>query len=282
MIEREIMEGKINKEGPLSGDMENVDVHIKSKEKDVEGQSAKEELDIKSLTDAELWKQLCSYGVNPGPILPSTRTVYESKLQQLMKQCPGAAAGEKRRKVDCEKENVGAKGPAADVVLQNSNFRVSAECACGSDNKAPVDEITERQKKLLSPDSEHSLAKIVAELQEILPESKMAPHRSQGLRKKAGNSSETSKQKKSDKLHLDYGHPDASTVGTSSRRRTLRETPPSLKKCPESKPQPTCEKTADGLIPIRIKIAVFCFFVFLLFVYVAMETNPFTTFFIRK
>lgn len=57
--------------GPLFGDMENVtvDVHIKSKEQDIEGQGVKEEIDIKTLTDTELWKQLCSYGVNPGPIL---------------------------------------------------------------------------------------------------------------------------------------------------------------------------------------------------------------------
>ncbi|XP_026532620.1 LEM domain-containing protein 1 [Notechis scutatus] len=266
--------------------MENVtvDVLIKNKERDTEGgQSVKEEVDIKSLTDTELWKQLCSYGVNPGPILPSTRTVYENKLQQLMTQCPGAAAGEKSRKVDCERENVGANVPPAEVVLQNSNFRVSAERACSSDNKEPLDEITERQKKLLSPDSEHSLAKIVAELQEILPEGKMASHRSQGLRKKVGNSPEMSKQKKSDKLHIDYGHPDANTVGTSSRRRTLRETPPpSLKKCPENKPQKTCEKPAEVLMPMQIKIAVFCVCVFLLFAYVAMETSPFTTFFSRK
>ncbi|ETE68298.1 hypothetical protein L345_05908, partial [Ophiophagus hannah] len=228
---------------PLFGDMENVtvDVHIKNKEQDT-GQSVKEEVDIKSLTDTELWKQLCSYGVNPGPILL----------------------------------------PPAEVILQNSNFRVSAECACSSDNKEPLDEITERQKKLLLPDSEHSLAKIVAELQEILPEGKMASHRSQGLRKKVGNSPETSKQKKSDKLHIDYGHPDANTVGTSSRRRTLRETPPSLMKCPENKPQKTCEKPAEGLMPMRIKIAVFCVCVFLLFAYVAMETSPFTSFFSRK
>lgn len=33
--------------------------------------------------------------------------------------------------------------------------------------KAPLDEITERQKKLLSPDSEHSLAKIVAEVSTV-------------------------------------------------------------------------------------------------------------------
>lgn len=45
-------------------------------------------------------------------VVASTRMVYESKLQQLMKQCPEAAAGEKSLKVDCEKENVGAKGNA--------------------------------------------------------------------------------------------------------------------------------------------------------------------------
>ncbi|XP_025022506.1 LEM domain-containing protein 1 [Python bivittatus] len=264
--------------------MENVtvDLHIESKEQDTTEQSLEEEVDVKTLTDTELWKQLCLYGVSPGPILPSTRTVYESKLLQLMKQCPGAAAGEQSKLEDCERENVAAKGQSTEVVLQNSNFKVSPECACSPDNKAPLDEITERQKKLLSPDSEHSLAKIVAELQEILPEGKMASHRSQGLRKKVSNSPETSKQKKSDALHIDYGHPDANSVGTSSRKRTLRETPPSVKKRPEIKSQKACEKPAGGLIPTRIKIAVFCIFVFLLFVYVTMETSPFTTFFSRK
>ncbi|XP_063156157.1 LEM domain-containing protein 1 [Candoia aspera] len=264
--------------------MENVtvDLHIESKEQGTAEQSLKEDVDVKTLSDTELWKQLCVYGVSPGPILPSTRTVYENKLLQLMKQCPGAAAGEKSRLDDCERENVGAKGQTTEVILQNSNFRGSAECACSSDNKAPLDEITERQKKLLSPDSEHSLAKIVAELQEILPEGKMASHRTQGLRKKIGNSPETSKQKKSDALHIDYGHPDASSVGTSSRRRTLREIPPSVKKRPETKPQKACEKPAEGVIPMRIKIVVFCIFVFLLFVYVTMETSPFPTFFSRK
>ncbi|XP_053310380.1 LEM domain-containing protein 1 isoform X2 [Spea bombifrons] len=41
-------------------------------------------MDVKSLSNTELKEQLLKRGVKPGPILPSTRSVYERKLQQLM------------------------------------------------------------------------------------------------------------------------------------------------------------------------------------------------------
>uniref|UniRef100_A0A8C5LNX9 LEM domain-containing protein n=1 Tax=Leptobrachium leishanense TaxID=445787 RepID=A0A8C5LNX9_9ANUR len=51
----------------------------------VEDQETREGMmDVKSLSNSELKEQLLKLGVKPGPILPSTRRVYEKKLVQLM------------------------------------------------------------------------------------------------------------------------------------------------------------------------------------------------------
>ncbi|XP_062975387.1 LEM domain-containing protein 1 [Elgaria multicarinata webbii] len=261
-----------------------VDVLIESKEQDSAKQDFKDEIDVKALDDTELRKQLCIYGICPGPILPSTRTTYEKKLMQLMQQCPTVAAEEKSRLDDSELENDGGKGQTTEVVLQTNNLKVTAECASGLDNKSAID-VVERQKKLLSPDVEHSLARIVAELQEILPEGKVALQRSQGLRRKAAGSPESNcRKKRSDSPHIDYGYPDANSVGQSTRRKTVREDCP-VKQSPEIKCQVAPVNQREGRIPTRVKIAVFAIFLFLLFVFVTMETNlenPFASFIMGK
>ncbi|XP_066525720.1 thymopoietin b isoform X2 [Hoplias malabaricus] len=48
----------------------------------------KEEMDVSSLTDEDLKVQLLKYGINPGPILSSTRKLYERRLQKLVDQPP--------------------------------------------------------------------------------------------------------------------------------------------------------------------------------------------------
>ncbi|XP_017555557.1 thymopoietin b isoform X2 [Pygocentrus nattereri] len=48
----------------------------------------KEELDLSSLTDEDLKVQLLKYGINPGPIVVSTRKLYEKRLQKLLDQPP--------------------------------------------------------------------------------------------------------------------------------------------------------------------------------------------------
>ncbi|XP_060759471.1 thymopoietin a isoform X2 [Neoarius graeffei] len=47
-----------------------------------------EEIDVTDLTSEELKDQLLKYGVNAGPIVASTRKVYEKKLQRLLDQGP--------------------------------------------------------------------------------------------------------------------------------------------------------------------------------------------------
>ncbi|KAL2770968.1 LEM domain-containing protein 1 isoform 3, partial [Daubentonia madagascariensis] len=47
-------------------------------------------VDVKCLNDCELQNQLEKLGFSPGPILPSTRKLYEKKLVQLLVSPPCA------------------------------------------------------------------------------------------------------------------------------------------------------------------------------------------------
>eukprot|EP00066_Takifugu_rubripes_P004365 XP_003967692.1 PREDICTED: lamina-associated polypeptide 2, isoforms beta/delta/epsilon/gamma-like [Takifugu rubripes] len=51
-----------------------------------------EEEEVTDLTDEDLRQQLAKYGVDTGPIVASTRKLYERKLQKLLDQPPGAEA----------------------------------------------------------------------------------------------------------------------------------------------------------------------------------------------
>lgn len=263
-----------------------VDVIIENKEKDSLELLTRDENDVKALNDTELREKLSAYGISPGPILPSTRATYENKLLQLMNEDPAIEAEEEGRCNDNEKEKNEELGQTTEVVFQANNLRVRAGCASEleHENNPPVN-VVERQKKLLSPDVEHSLAKIVAELQEILPEGKVALNRSQGQRRRVGSSPDRNYGRKINNTpYLDYGYPDANSVGASTRRRTaVRETAASLKQNPKIKS--LMEPETEGLIPTRVGIAVFAVFIFLLFVYVTMETNldnPFRNFIMGK
>ncbi|KFO72740.1 Lamina-associated polypeptide 2, isoforms beta/delta/epsilon/gamma, partial [Cuculus canorus] len=48
----------------------------------------KDDLDITEMSNEDLQEQLVKYGVNPGPIVATTRKLYEKKLLKLMEQGP--------------------------------------------------------------------------------------------------------------------------------------------------------------------------------------------------
>ncbi|NWW44389.1 LAP2B protein, partial [Pedionomus torquatus] len=48
----------------------------------------KDDLDITEMSNEDLQEQLLKYGVNPGPIVATTRKLYEKKLLKLMEQGP--------------------------------------------------------------------------------------------------------------------------------------------------------------------------------------------------
>ncbi|XP_014745030.1 PREDICTED: thymopoietin isoform X2 [Sturnus vulgaris] len=52
----------------------------------------KDDLDITEMSNEDLQEQLMKYGVNPGPIVATTRKLYEKKLLKLMEQGPDVKA----------------------------------------------------------------------------------------------------------------------------------------------------------------------------------------------
>ncbi|XP_065598794.1 thymopoietin isoform X1 [Cyrtonyx montezumae] len=48
----------------------------------------KDDLDVSELSNEDLQEQLIKYGINPGPIVATTRKLYEKKLLKLMEQGP--------------------------------------------------------------------------------------------------------------------------------------------------------------------------------------------------
>ncbi|XP_077190843.1 LEM domain-containing protein 1 isoform X3 [Paroedura picta] len=233
-----------------------VDVIIEKQNEDSPKQDFKDETDVKALNDTELREQLSEYGISPGPILPSTRTIYEKKLLQFMKESPAVADKQKTDDSVSDEGKDAEQGRTTQAALETNSLKVTAECASGADN-----------------------------LQEILPEGKVAAYRAQGQRRKSSSSPERNhRQMKGDIPHEDYGYPEAST-GQSTRRRSTKENPLSLKKSPEIKSEVVPGQPDEGFIPMRVKMAVFAIFVFILLIYVTMETNrdnPFIAFITGK
>ncbi|XP_074791983.1 LEM domain-containing protein 1 [Natator depressus] len=273
-----------------------VGVLIEKQEQENRDQDATDEISIKLLSDNELQEKLLMYGAEPGPILPSTRTLYENKLRQLVNPSPQGLCAKPKESGDLDRdsESEEEKETGTEVVLETKDFKVTAACATGY-CKAPHIEFSERHKKLLAPDADYSLAKIVAEEKQILPEDKLPAHRTQGQKRSGGGSPQASRRTKAadtmgDSVGKDDGQgetwfPDPrSPIGISpAKRRSVRESDQSTQniveksKVEKEKPKAAAlerEEVHRGILSMPIRIAILAIFVFVLFVYVTMETNP--------
>ncbi|XP_067387760.1 LEM domain-containing protein 1 isoform X3 [Emydura macquarii macquarii] len=273
-----------------------VGVLIEKREQENKDQDTTDEISVKLLSDSELQEKLLMYGAEPGPILPSTRTLYENKLLQLVNPSSLGLRAKPNESGDLDQssENEEEKETSTEIVLETKDFKVTAACAAGY-SKVPHTEVSERHKKLLAPDADYSLAKIVAELEQILPDDKLSAHRTQGQKRSGGSSPQASRRTKAadttgDTVGKDDGQgetwlPDPrSPIGISpARRRPVRESDLSTQniveklKVENKKPKAGVlqqEETHRGILPMPIRIAILAIFVFILFVYVTMETNP--------
>ncbi|KAH1171176.1 hypothetical protein KIL84_006794, partial [Mauremys mutica] len=272
-----------------------VGVLIEKQEQENRDQDTTDEISIKLLSDNELQEKLLMYGTEPGPILPSTRTLYENKLLQLVNPSPQGLRAKPKESGDLDQssESEEEKETSTEVVLETKDFKVTAACATGY-SKAPHTEFSERHKKLLAPDADYSLAKIVAEEKQILPEDKLPAHRTQGQKRSGGSSPQASRRTKAadtmgDSVSKDDGQGETwfpeprSPIGISPRRRSVRESDPSTQniveksKVEKEKPKASAlehKEAHRGILSMPIRIAILAIFVFVLFVYVTMETNP--------
>ncbi|XDB58329.1 hypothetical protein AB1E18_011742 [Capra hircus] len=96
-------------------------------------------VEVTCLSDAELQNKLNTLGFPPGPILPSTRKVYEKKLMQLLVSTPRAPPKKNRPgKLSRARDNDGSEEFNATIILKR-NITPSSEKSKGPKNlSSPV------------------------------------------------------------------------------------------------------------------------------------------------
>ncbi|XP_075605408.1 thymopoietin isoform X5 [Balearica regulorum gibbericeps] len=70
----------------------------------------KDDLDITEMSNEDLQEQLVKYGLNPGPIVATTRKLYEKKLLKLMEQDPELKGPVPLPAISSAAENAGQNG----------------------------------------------------------------------------------------------------------------------------------------------------------------------------
>ncbi|XP_025908858.1 uncharacterized protein LOC112959120 [Nothoprocta perdicaria] len=222
-----------------------------------------EELQVQRLSDSELREQLLLYGAEPGPVLrthagnagwevalnppASTRTVYENKLLQLMDQSVSSGYDELEDSESSENEEQKNEEGNTQVMLETKDFKVAAACASGYCKPSSM-EGPERHKKVLLPNADDSLAKIMAEesLEQILPEDKLPVPWTQG-QKRPGGSSPQGSPKAIHTTKTDEAPKDG--TGEEEQDETWFSdtwSPPGIRKRPEKEDeQSPAQKTAE-------------------------------------
>ncbi|XP_052056890.1 LEM domain-containing protein 1 isoform X2 [Apodemus sylvaticus] len=78
-------------------------------------------VDVKCLSDYELHKHLRTLGFTPGPILPSTRKMYEKKLVQLLASPPSELPVVKRPgRLHGPEDSDDSEDPAVNIILKGN------------------------------------------------------------------------------------------------------------------------------------------------------------------
>ncbi|CAD7680063.1 unnamed protein product [Nyctereutes procyonoides] len=207
-------------------------------------------VDVKSLSDYELQNELNKLGFSPGPILPSTRKVYEKKLVQLLVSPPCASAVMNgpceldRAQDDDDSEELNA------TIILKGNIILSSE-----KNKAlkknPVFEIQEQQEEIMKSNSDYSDNMIIKRLEASITNPEAL-----------------------DIYYLAYKHPEG--VRFPNRASNTRFEGWSCIRvtdyCPVNR---SVEFGNLEILPVGLKLAVFGIFIIVIFVYITVEKEPF-------
>ncbi|XP_043347718.1 thymopoietin isoform X4 [Dermochelys coriacea] len=123
----------------------------------------KDDLDVTELSNEDLQEQLLKYGVTPGPILATTRKIYEKKLQKLKEQGPSLGFSTPLPTVSSSAENTKQNGNNdSDQYSDNEadpkvEFRLEKREPLKAKTKTPV---TLKQRRVV----EHNQVETTAQL----------------------------------------------------------------------------------------------------------------------
>uniref|UniRef100_A0A8B9TW67 Thymopoietin n=1 Tax=Anas zonorhyncha TaxID=75864 RepID=A0A8B9TW67_9AVES len=90
----------------------------------------KDDLDITELSNEDLQEQLMKYGINPGPIVATTRKLYEKKLLKLIEQGPDLKSSMPLPMISSTTENTRQNGSNdSDQYSDNEEGKTEVELA---------------------------------------------------------------------------------------------------------------------------------------------------------
>ncbi|XP_035310951.1 LEM domain-containing protein 1 [Cricetulus griseus] len=116
-------------------------------------------VDVQCLSDNELRKQLKKLGFSPGPIIPSTRKMYEKKLVQLLVSPPCEPVMKRLKKLHEFEDSDESEDPAVNIILKgNIKFSKDKVKEC---KKKPDNEMKCLQADMGKPNSDSKSWKMV-------------------------------------------------------------------------------------------------------------------------
>ncbi|KAG8589349.1 hypothetical protein GDO81_006369 [Engystomops pustulosus] len=218
-------------------------------------------MDLKSLSDSELKEQLKRHGVNPGPILPTTRAIYEKKLQQLLeeKQVKENGGGYDEQYSDSEDEGVQVKN-LMDMRCELNGNR--DDKTAGFDSHSQKNEKVTADKNTMTYRSPANTPKacVFTKPNKLQHDDTSPDDISELLSQSALGMSATRRKP----IKGAAGRPIQFRYDDIATRARMQET--------------TKETVTDGkpqrLVSVRLQIVIFIIVAFVALVYITMESSP--------
>ncbi|XP_075469872.1 LEM domain-containing protein 1 isoform X3 [Ascaphus truei] len=247
---------------------------------EVEEETREGMMDVRSLSNSELKEQLLKRGVRPGPILPSTRSVYERKLQQLLEEGPAQVrengAGDVDQYSDSEDEGFHLQKRVemkSESPLRAAMNGVSSYSAAN----IPSSLAAEYNQNLATLGDDFSVSKILKQME----------RRSSAGQASGYHTGQDGATKPEDPTRLDdFSEPmSLSPLGLSATRRKpikgaagrpiqFKYDDLATRARMQEQKGAAAEKGARRLVPVALQIVVFVVVAFFALVFLTMETNP--------
>ncbi|XP_056414039.1 LEM domain-containing protein 1 isoform X2 [Hyla sarda] len=271
-------------------------------------------MELKSLSDSELKEQLKKHGVNPGPILPTTRTIYEKKLRQLLeeKQLKENGGGQEDQYSDSEDEGVQVKNLVdtgyelnGDRVDRTHSFDSYSHKTVLTDNNASASRRSSLPSCPVTRPSagpyKHVPACIAAEFNQTVATLVDGFSVSKVLKKMerrsyvdqvAGYGTEQESKNliynsQEDETSADYSDllPQSALVLSATRRKPIKgaagrpiqfryDDIATRARMQEQTKETTTEGKPQRLVSVRLQIVIFIIVAFIALVYITMESSP--------
>ncbi|KAG8451152.1 hypothetical protein GDO86_003423 [Hymenochirus boettgeri] len=269
-------------------------------------------MDVRGLSNTELKEQLLKHGVNPGPILPTTRSVYEKRLKHLLEEALHPVeenrAGSNDQYSDSDNEDSATKNleemrnePVFDGLQNTNQPKVPASLAAEyKQNLATlgddftVTRILKQMERRSSVEQAVGYTKeldgrnVIPKFQEkVTADKNTMTYRSPANTPKACVFVTQSRPKLEDDLPDDFSKSlSLSPLGMSAtRRKPIKgaagrpiqfryEESTTKSQVQENTKPPVTKKSATRLVPVFLQIVIFIVFFFISLIYFTLEQSP--------